>query len=173
MYSKKQKSQTTKHSILVPGRVSRSSLLQSALIIILIFVAYSGSFDGEFVSDDIRRVRDNPTIRSLEWSHIKEIFTTFDGANYMPLKVLSLAVDYQLWGPKPTGFHITNLLLHILCALVIYIILMRIGIRPPPAFLIALLWAVHPLQVESVAWISERKNVLSGLFFFAARRKKQ
>ena len=92
----KQKSQTTKPLILVSGRVSLSSLFHMVLIVILIFVAYSGSFDGEFVSDDIRRVRDNPTIRSLQWSHIKEIFSTFDGANYMPLKVLSLAVDYQL-----------------------------------------------------------------------------
>ena len=150
------------------GRATCSTLLHIALIVLLIFVAYSGSFDGAFVSDDIRRVRDNPSIRSLQWSHIKEIFTTFDGANYMPLKVLSLAVDYQLWGPTPTGFHITNLLIHISCAFVIYIILMRMGMRPPPAFLTALLWALHPLQVESVAWISERKNVLSGLFFFAA-----
>jgi len=124
-----QQSQTTEPSILGFGRTSCSTLLHIALIVLLIFVAYSGSFDGEFVSDDIRRVRENPIIRSLQWSHIKEIFTTFDGANYMPLKVLSLAVDYQLWGPTPTGFHITNLLIHISCAFVIYIILMRMGMR--------------------------------------------
>ena len=165
MFSPKPPSQTTEPSILGRGRISYSPFFHSALIVILIFVAYSGSFDGEFVSDDIRRVRDNPTIQSLQWSNIKEIFTTFDGANYMPLKVLSLAVDYQLWGPTPTGFHITNLLIHIFCALLIYNILIRIGMHPPPACLIALLWAIHPLQVESVAWISERKNVLSGLFF--------
>jgi cytochrome c-type biogenesis protein CcmH/NrfG len=136
--------------------------------VVITGIAYSGSFDGEFVSDDIRRVRDNTLIRSLDWNHIREIFTTFDGANYMPIKVLSLAIDYQLWGPSPTGFHVTNLIIHIACALVIYAVLVRLGIPSGAACLTALLWAVHPLQVESVAWISERKNVLSGLFFFAA-----
>ena len=139
-----------------------------AAIALVTFMAYSGSFKGEFVSDDIRRVRDNPTIRSLDWSHVKEIFSTFDGSNYMPLKVLSLAIDYQLWGPAPAGFHLTNLLIHICCALIIYAFLMRLRMPPGTACLTALLWAVHPMHVESVAWISERKNVLSGLFFFAA-----
>jgi tetratricopeptide (TPR) repeat protein len=146
----------------------RASLLHVAAIALVTFMAYSGSFGGEFVSDDIRRVRDNPTIRSVEWSHIREIFSTFDGSNYMPLKVLSLAIDYQLWGPRPAGYHLTNLLIHIACALVIYAFLMRLGLSPGPACMTALLWAIHPLQVESVAWISERKNVLSGFFFFAA-----
>jgi len=147
---------------------SRPSMRHMAAIALATFIAYSGSFGGEFVSDDIRRVRDNLTIRSLEWSHIQEIFSTFDGSNYMPLKVLSLAIDYQLWGPNPAGYHLTNLLIHIGSALVIYAFLIRLGMTPGPACLTALLWAVHPLQVESVAWISERKNVLSGLFFFAA-----
>jgi cytochrome c-type biogenesis protein CcmH/NrfG len=152
----------------VPRFASPGRFTWVALIAIATFIAYSGSFDGEFVSDDIRRVRDSTVIRSLHWTHLKEIFTTFDGANYMPLKVLSLAVDYQLWGPSPTGFHVTNLLIHIGCALVIFDFLMRLGMGSTPAGLTALVWAVHPLNVESVAWISERKNVLSGLFFFAA-----
>ena len=149
-------------------RVYRTSLLGACAIALVTLIAYSGSFDGEFVSDDVRRVRDNLYIRSLDAEHIKNIFRNFDGANYMPLKVLSLAVDYRLWGPAPRGYHITNLILHIGCAVLIYLILMRLGLSPVAACLTAMLWAVHPLQVESVAWISERKNVLSGLFFFAA-----
>lgn len=150
------------------GTGSPPRLLQVAAIAAVTVLAYVGSFDGGFVSDDIRRVQDNETIRSLDWRHLKEIFTTFDGANYMPLKVLSLAVDYRLFGPSPAGFHATNLALHVGCALLVWAILLRLGMRPPTACITALLWAVHPLQVESVAWISERKNVLSGLFFFAA-----
>jgi len=154
---------------IAPARTAwRPHLLHVAAIVIMTGIAYSGSFDGEFVSDDIRRVRDSQIIRSLDWPNIKQIFTTFDGANYMPLKVLSLAVDYRLFGPTPPGFHFTNLLLHVGCALLVYALLMRLEMRPPPACLTALLWSVHPLQVESVAWISERKNVLSALFFLAA-----
>jgi hypothetical protein len=154
---------------IAPARTTwQQHLLHGAAIVLVTGIAYSGSFDGGFVSDDIRRVRDSQIIRSLDWSNIKQIFTTFDGANYMPLKVLSLAVDYRLFGPAPPGFHFTNLLLHIGCTLLVYTILMRLEMRPLTACLTALLWGIHPLQVESVAWISERKNVLSGLFFLAA-----
>jgi hypothetical protein len=151
-----------------PGPPSSPRLLHVAAIVAITALAYVGSFDGGFVSDDIRRVQNNEMIRSLDWHHLKEIFTSFDGANYMPLKVLSLAIDYQLFGASPAGFHVTNLALHVGCAVLVHAILLRLGMRPLTACLTALLWAVHPLQVESVAWISERKNVLSGLFFFAA-----
>jgi hypothetical protein len=145
----------------------QASLLHAAAIVLLTLCAYAGSFDGAFVSDDIRTIRDNEIIRGLDGAHVAQMFSTFDGANYMPLTVLSLAVDYQLWGLEPRGFHVTNLLMHIGCALLVYLILMRLGLPAGVSCLTALLWAVHPLQVESVAWISERKNVLSGLFFFA------
>jgi cytochrome c-type biogenesis protein CcmH/NrfG len=148
----------------------RADVFAALAIIIIVASTYSGSFDGDFISDDISHVRDNPLIRSLAVANIQEIFTTFDGSNYMPLKVLSLAVDYQLWGSGPAGFHATNLALHIGCALVVYSILSGMGLPRSAACLTALLWAVHPQQVESVAWISERKNVLSGLFFFSAFR---
>jgi cytochrome c-type biogenesis protein CcmH/NrfG len=143
-------------------------LLHGAAIAIVTFIAYSSALHGEFISDDITTIRDNPLIRSLDWAHVREIFRTFDGANYMPLKVLSLAIDYRVWGPAPFGFHVSNVVIHILCALVIYAIVRRLAFGACPALFVAVLWAVHPLQVESVAWISERKNVLSGLFFFAA-----
>jgi cytochrome c-type biogenesis protein CcmH/NrfG len=146
----------------------RSSLGPSLALVLVTALTYVGSFDGEFVSDDIRSIRDNPILRSLDGDHLERIFTGFDGANYMPLKVFSLALDYQLWGPEPWGFHLTNLLLHILTALLIHRILLRLELGAFTALFVALLWAVHPLQVESVAWISERKNVLSGLFFCAA-----
>lgn len=143
-------------------------VFQAAAIIAVTILAFSGSLDGEFVSDDTAAVRDNELIRALDWPHIKGIFTTFDGANYMPLKVLSLALDYRLWGPTPFGFHMTNIVIHALCAVLVLLTCLRLAMAPWAAFFVALLWSVHPLQVESVAWISERKNVLSGLFFFAA-----
>lgn len=140
------------------------------MIVLVTCLAYAGSLDGAFVADDLPSVRDNPLLESLSWPNIQLIFSSFDDANYMPLKVLSLAIDRAVWGPAPFGFHLGNLLLHAGCALMIFSILLRLGFSRIAAFGVALLWAVHPLQVESVAWISERKNVLSGLFFFAAFR---
>jgi protein O-mannosyl-transferase len=153
------------------SRASRSGatlLAHAALIAVITFIAYGDSFDGRFVSDDTVSVQEKVAIRGLDWEHLRLMFTTFDDANYIPVKVLSIALDYRLWGLDPTGYHLTNLLIHIACALLVYALLLRLGLPPVAACLTALLWAVHPLQVESVAWISERKNVLSGLFFFAA-----
>jgi len=146
----------------------KRAVSQAAAIVAVTMLVFSGSLDGEFVSDDTVAVRDNELIRALDWPHIEGIFSTFDGANYMPLKVLSLALDYRLWGPTPFGFHMTNIAIHALCAVLVLLICLRLAMAPWAAFFVALLWSVHPLQVESVAWISERKNVLSGLFFFAA-----
>jgi hypothetical protein len=151
-------------------RAIAQSVVLAGAIALVTSLAYLGSFDGGFVADDLQMVVPNPLLHSLDAQNIKQIFTTFDDANYMPLKVLSLAVDQFLWGPEPLGYHVTNLLLHVGCALLIFSILLSLGFTRADAFFIALLWAVHPLQVESVAWISERKNVLSGFFFFAAFR---
>jgi hypothetical protein len=82
--------------------------------------------------------------------------------------VLSYAIDWAMFGNDPTGFHVVNLLFHIADAALVYLLLLRLGERAALAFGVALVWAVHPVQVESVAWISERKNVLSTLFFLLA-----
>ena len=152
-----------------PSRV-RVHAAWIAGIVLAVLAAYAGSFDGDYVSDDLQGVRDNPLLRSPGLAELRAIGTTFQDANYIPVSVLSLALDRRLWGPAPTGHHVTNVLLHAACAVAIFSILLRLGALPAAAGLVALLWALHPLQVESVAWISERKNVLSGLFFFAAFR---
>jgi hypothetical protein len=142
--------------------------LHGTVIALIVLATYAASVRGAFVSDDIPEVATKQLIRSLDADHLLAMFRSFDGPNYMPLNVLSFAVDYHLWGLEPTGFHLTNLLIHTLNALLIYTLLVKIELDMGLAFVAALIWAVHPLQVESVAWISERKNVLSGFFFFAA-----
>jgi len=149
--------------------ISQRVVLAGAIALVT-SLTYLGSLNGEFVADDLQMVLPNTLLDSLDAQNIKQIFSSFDDANYMPLKVLSLAVDRAVWGPEPFGHHVTNLLLHIGCALVIFSIVLCMGVSRGAAFFVALVWAVHPLQVESVAWISERKNVLSGFFFFAAFR---
>ena len=150
------------------SREPRQSVLHVAVIVVLCVLTFVGSLDGGFVSDDVVLVRDNPRLSSLSLAKVGEIFRTFDGPNYTPVSVLSLAVDRYVWGPGGAGYHVTNVLLHTAWALLVYAILRRLGLAALAALLGAALWAVHPLQVESVAWMSERRNVLSGMFFFAA-----
>ncbi|MDX2168693.1 MAG: hypothetical protein SF182_16595, partial [Deltaproteobacteria bacterium] len=143
------------------------------LLVAATALTYLGSFDNGFVSDDGAGILHNPLLTSLAPDNLALIFRSFDDANYIPLKVLSLAVDQQIFGPAPFGYHLTNLLLHIGCALLVRRILQAAALSSGAALLGALLWALHPLQVESVAFMSERKNVLSGLFFFWAFRRYQ
>ncbi|MFQ5513488.1 MAG: tetratricopeptide repeat protein [Myxococcota bacterium] len=150
------------------GRVR--AVLPSLLIVLLTGLTYAGSLDGGFVSDDLRGVRDNPLLRSLDLENLGRIATSFDAANYMPLTVLSLALDHWIFGGAPWGYHATALALHVLCALVLHRLLLQLELGAGAALAVALLWAVHPVQVESVAWISERKNVLSTLLMLLAFR---
>ncbi|MEO7435981.1 MAG: tetratricopeptide repeat protein [Candidatus Binatia bacterium] len=139
-----------------------------AVLALATTLAYVESFGGAFISDDTVAIVENPLLRSLSGANLYAIATSFDDANYIPLKVLSLAIEYQLWGLDPAGYHLTNLVLHIINAVVIYFLLCRLGETEGFALAAALLWALHPVQPESVAWITERKNLLSTLFFLLA-----
>ncbi len=139
------------------------------LIAVATTVAYLGSFTGTWISDDTDLIAGNPLIRSLSLTNLRTLATWFEAnVNYIPLTYLSFAVDYQLFGLHPAGFHFSNLVLHVANAIVIYFLLLRLHESRGVAVSAALLWALHPVQVESVAWISERKNLLSTLFFLLA-----
>jgi protein O-mannosyl-transferase len=119
--------------------------------------------------DDSEYVQGNPNIQGgvtpamLRWA-----WTSIDHANWHPVTWISHALDWQLFGPDPTGHHVTSLLLHMLSVVVLFWFLAEVTRSPVRAFLAATLFAVHPVSVESVAWIAERKNVLCGLFFLLA-----
>lgn len=123
-----------------------------------------------FVSwDDGVYVVDNPLIRGLGLESLRRMLVATRGGLWQPLTWLSFAADHAFWGLEPSGFHATNLLIHAASSVVFYAIGLRLfGGRRAPAALAALFFAVHPLRVESVAWVTERKGLLSSLFFLLA-----
>ena len=101
----------------------------------------------------------------FHWDSILWAFTTNHGANWHPLTWLSHILDYQLYGLSPGGHHLTNLWWHLLNCLLLFRILHSMTKEIWPSFFVALLFAIHPLHVESVAWVAERKDVLSAFFW--------
>jgi protein O-mannosyl-transferase len=104
----------------------------------------------------------------LRWSTVKWAFTSTAAANWHPLTWLSHALDYQLFALNPAGHHLDSVLIHALNAVLLFLLLWWATKRIAPSLLVAALFALHPINVESVAWVAERKNVLSTLFFFLA-----
>src|SRR5215204_2819253 len=141
----------------------------TALLIILIvtFIAYIPSLKAGFVNwDDPDYVSGNPMIKDI--SNLKMIFTRPIQGNYHPLTVLSLAINYSISGLDAWSYHLFNLLFHLFnCYLVFRLSMLLSRNNLIIAFTTSLLFGIHPMHVESVAWISERKDVLYGLFFLA------
>jgi len=138
-----------------------------ALCLLMAFGAYLPVFQANFVNwDDSEYVVENLTIRSF--TSMKEILFTPVQGNYHPVTMLSLAVNYAISGLSPTSYHLVNLLLHLLNILLVFFFVYRLtGKKIWIAWVTALLFAVHPLHAESVAWVSERKDVLYSFFFLA------
>jgi Tfp pilus assembly protein PilF len=116
--------------------------------------------------DDDGYVTDNTHIRGISLETIRWAFTTTAEANYHPLTWLSHALDYQLFHLNAAGHHFTSLAFHIANAVLLFLLLARATRRVAASLLAAALFAVHPINVESVAWVAERKNLLSTFFFF-------
>jgi protein O-mannosyl-transferase len=114
--------------------------------------------DGDYVS------RNEHVLSGLSASNLARAFGTFDTGYWQPLTWLSLQTDATLWGPKPWGFHLDNVLLHAANAALLFLALRALTGAFGTSAAVALLFAVHPLRVESVAWVTERKDVLSTFF---------
>lgn len=137
-----------------------------ALIIGVTFLAYLPVLAAGFTNyDDGTHLLDNELVRSLHPGHLRAIFTTTVHATYIPLTILSFAVEHQLFGFHPLVYHLDNLLLHIGVALLVFLLARRLGASAAGAGVGALIFAVHPMHVESVAWVTERKDVLYAFFY--------
>jgi Tfp pilus assembly protein PilF len=155
-------------SVLSPVLTNRVVWAAVALVVLNVAV-FSGLRHHEFIGlDDAGYVRDNPhVISGLSWSNLAWAWTTGYAANWHPLTWMSHMLDVELFGMTAGAHHVVNLLLHIANTLLLFGVLRRMtGALWRSAF-VAALFAVHPLHVESVAWIAERKDVLSTLFWLA------
>jgi protein O-mannosyl-transferase len=142
------------------------SILLAGITIGLYSPVFGSSFAG---LDDNEYVTENTHVQGgMAWSTVKWAFTSFYAANWHPLTWLSHALDYQLFALNPAGHHLDSVLIHALNVVILFLLLAWVTKRIGPSLLVAALFAVHPLNVESVAWVAERKNVLSTLFFFLA-----
>jgi Flp pilus assembly protein TadD len=135
------------------------------LLVAVTLAAYLPALLGQFVWDDDKYVTNNLLLRSLKglW---QIWFVPGATVQYYPLTFTSFWVDYHLWQLNPLGYHLTNVLLQALNAILLWTVLRRLNVRG--AWLAAAIFAVHPVNVESVAWVTERKNLLAGFFYLSS-----
>ncbi len=140
------------------------------LLLIITLALYYPVKDHPFVNyDDNVYVTDNLQVQSgLSWDTVTYAFTTYDAGNWHPLTWLSHALDFQLFDLNPDGHHESSLVLHVLNAVLLFWVLLRATGFAGRSFMVAALFAVHPINVESVVWISERKTLLSMFFCLLA-----
>jgi tetratricopeptide (TPR) repeat protein len=139
----------------------RAFIFAVVLAAVTIF-AYRPAWNGGFLWDDDVYITNNELLTAPDG--LRRIWFSLDSpSQYFPLVYTTFRIEHALWGLNPSGYHWVNLLLHIANALLVWAVLVRL--RVPGAWLAGAIFALHPVQVESVAWITERKNVLMGFFF--------
>ena len=155
---------------------NKRSLILAFLVFIITVLVFLPALQNGFVNwDDNDYVYDNPHIRSVGLSFFKWAFTSFDVSNWQPLTWISHALDYAVWGLDPMGHHLTSIIMHALNAFLVVMLVMRLvymvrgkerdNLPLAAGVITGLLFGLHPLHVESVAWVSERKDLLCAFFF--------
>lgn len=153
-------------SMVETGAHRRHNLWAGMLaIVVLTLVAYIPAMQGGFIWDDDSYVTENSALRTPK-GLVQIWLEPAATPQYYPLVFSSFWIEHQLWDDDPTGYHVTNVLLHAAAAVLLWVALRQLAL--PGAWLAAAVFALHPVHVESVAWITERKNVLSGLCYIGA-----
>jgi protein O-mannosyl-transferase len=151
------------------GRERQKLILFLALVAATLIFYNPVAHDGFILLDDVPYILSNPPVKAgLTWSTVKWAFTTFHAGYWHPLTWLSHALDCELFGLNPAGHHYVSLLFHAANAGLLFLLLEEATALAWPSLIVAAIFALHPLNVESVAWAAERKNVLSLFFFLLA-----
>jgi len=139
-------------------------------IVVLTFIVYYNSLHNLFVTnlDDTTYIASVESLKKLAFSDIYKMFSTVIAGNYHPLAILSLTIDYHFFGMNAFPFHLVNLLMHLANVALVFWFVFLLVKRVEAAVIVSILFAIHPMHVESVSWISERKDVLYTLFFLAS-----
>ena len=140
-----------------------------ALVILITAILFWPALSYDFVNwDDDVNVYENPYIASLTWDNIIGIFTNDVIGNYNPLPILTFAIENHFFPMDTYVMHLDNVLLHLLATYLVFVLVRKLGLTVYWAGAVALLFGIHPLRVESVVWITERKDVLFTVFYLAA-----
>lgn len=140
------------------------------LLIIATVAVYGacGSFKLLNTLDDKYYLILNDSIKGFSFSNIYQAFNGYYVGNYAPLHIISYMVDYSLWGLAPAGYHLENVLIHLINGLLFYLFLRRLSMTEWHAAAASWIFLLHPVQIETVAWVSQRKNLLAMFFFLLA-----
>jgi tetratricopeptide (TPR) repeat protein len=135
-------------------------------ILLLTTIIYSNSLQNEFIYfDDPELVMDNVSIRQITWENTIHYFTTPFQFTYLPIGLLSYAIDYQIGELDPFIYHLNSLLIHLVCVVLAYLTFRQLTRKSSFALFIAFAFAIHPVNVDTVAWVATRNNLLATLFF--------
>ena len=150
-------------------------VLHILFITVCIWIAFGNGIHHDFVWDDHVLIVNNDQIKQISsFSNFfsKSFWHNYEGAQdktrnfYRPLIMASYAIDYAVYGLNPKGFHFTNILAHMLCAVVVYVLAIKLLKNPTQAYIAAMIWAIHPTHVENAGWISGRTDIFAGIFYF-------
>jgi tetratricopeptide (TPR) repeat protein len=166
---------TTSDATTPPREIGRRTGLLCGVLFLVTLVVYGRMLGHDFIHnwDDNVYVVENAAIQGFSWEHLRTIFSRYYLGNYAPVQLLSYQIDHAIWGLRPGGFLLTNLLLHALNGCLLHGLFTRLYSDRSLALVATLLFLLHPVQVETVAWISQRKTLLAMTFFLLAWHRYQ
>jgi protein O-mannosyl-transferase len=152
-------------SAAIPNRSWASTSLMAGLLVLATLLAYQPVWRAEFIWDDDAVITANALVKG-GWPGLRDIWASTKFHDYVPLALTSFWLEWRLWGDHAAGYHVVNVLLHSCSAVLLWRVLRRL--RVPGAGLAAAIFALHPVNVASVAWITERKNTLAMFLYLAS-----
>ncbi|MDP4266743.1 MAG: tetratricopeptide repeat protein [Bacteroidota bacterium] len=154
----------------IPSKVNNKNTIYLAIaVLILTFISYVPCLSFDFTNlDDQYYIINNPDIKGFSFKNLKLIFTNYYVGHYQPIAMLTYALDFKLMGLNPFIYHFTSFLFHLVNTLLVFIFFKKLSSNNYVATIVAVLFGIHTLHIESVAWVSERKDVSYAFFYILA-----